>query len=288
MTTPDIYFPNLGISFNNVSRVALDLFGFSIYKYGAIIAVGVVLAIILAVYEAKRTGQNPDDYTDFAFWGILCGIIGARLYYLIFHADSLTEFFAIRNGGLAIYGGIIGGLVALAVYTRRKHIPMLRFTDTIAMSLLVGQILGRWGNFFNREAFGSATEGLFAMAYKAEQVSGLEITDSTTALYNGATYPLHNLNGVDYIWVHPTFLYESCWNFALLLLIFFTRKHKKFEGQLSAMYFAAYGIGRFLIESLRTDQLKVFGLPVSMLVSAVMLAVAVAVTAVQLRKIKTK
>lgn len=270
--TPDVYFPKLGISVERLDRVAISLFGFDIYKYGAIICFGVILAIALALYEAKRTGQDPDIYTDFVFWGILFGVIGARVYYLVFHGESLKSFFAIREGGLAIYGGIIGGIGAVIVYTRRKKYSLLKFTDTAAMSLLVGQILGRWGNFVNREAFGGAYEGLFAMAYKAEQVSGLKINDGVGVLASGAKYPLHMLGGVEYIWVHPTFLYESCWNLMLLVIIFFTRKKKKFEGQLSAVYFIGYGIGRFIIEGMRTDQLMIMGVPVSMLLSAVLAA----------------
>jgi phosphatidylglycerol:prolipoprotein diacylglycerol transferase len=270
MNTPDVYFPNLGIKIEHLNRIAFSIFGFDIYKYGAIICTGVIIAILLAIHEAKRTGQNPDDYTDFVFWGILCGVIGARSYFLLFHNGSLKDFFAIRDGGLAIYGGIIGAVIAVIVYTRKKKLPMLLFTDTVAMSLLVGQILGRWGNMFNREAFGGPTESLFAMAYKAEQVSGLRI-DGSNGIYNGgAVYPLHSLNGVDYIWVHPTFLYESCWNILLLIIIFFMSRHKRFEGQLTATYFLGYGIGRFVIESLRTDQLLIFGIPVSMLLSALL------------------
>ncbi len=270
MNTPDIYFPNLGIEIQHLDRVAFSIFGFDIYKYGAIICLGVILGIILAIYEAKRTGQNPDDYTDFVFWAIPCGIVGARLYYIIFNGGSLSEFFAIREGGLAIYGGIIGAVIAVIIYTRIKKLPLLLFTDTAAMSLLIGQILGRWGNLVNREAFGRAYEGLFAMAYKAEQVSGLSIEGSNGIYHGEAVYPLHSLNGTDYIWVHPTFLYESCWNLMLLIIIFIISRHKKFNGQLTAVYFLGYGIGRFFIESLRTDQLLILGIPVSMLLSALL------------------
>ena len=286
--TPDVYFPNLGISVEKLDRIAFSLFGFDVYKYGAIICCGVILAILLVCHEAKRTGQNPDIYTDFVFWGILFGVIGARAYYLVFHADSLTNFFAIREGGLAIYGGVIGGILAVVVYTRKKKYPLLKFTDTAAMSLLVGQILGRWGNFVNREAFGGAAEGLFAMAYKAEQVSGLKIKEGMGVLASGASYPVHLLNGVEYIWVQPTFLYESCWNLALLAIIFFTRKKKKFEGQLSAMYFMGYGTGRFIIESMRTDQLMIMGMPVSMLLSAVLVVSGAVFTVYKLKTTKSE
>lgn len=283
--TPDVYFPNLGIGVEKLNRVAISLFGFDIYKYGAIICFGVILAIALVWYEAKRTGQDPDVYTDFAFWGILFGVVGARVYYLIFHGESLLNFFAIREGGLAIYGGVIGGILAVVVYTKKIRYPLLKFTDTAAMSLLVGQILGRWGNFFNREAFGGACEGFFAMAYKCSQVYGLKVKDGFGVLASGAKYPVHMLNGVEYIWVHPTFLYESCWNLLLLGFIFFTRKKKKFDGQLSAEYFIGYGIGRFIIESMRTDQLMIMGLPVSMVVSALLVVSGVCFMIYKLKKL---
>lgn len=270
MITPDIYFPHLGINIDHMDRVAFNIFGFDVYKYGAIICIGVILAIIVVSKEAKRTKQDPDIYIDFTFWGILAGVIGARLYYLVFYEGSIKDFFAIRDGGLAIYGGIIAAVIAIIIYTRIKKVPLLLFTDTAAMSLLIGQILGRWGNLVNREAFGRATECVFALAYKAEQVSGLVINGNNGIYEGSATYPLHTLNNVKYIWVHPTFLYESCWNFVLLIIIFIMSRHKKFDGQLTATYFLGYGVGRFFIESLRTDQLKIGGIPVSMLVSALL------------------
>ena len=281
-STPDIYFPNLGISIDNMDRVAFSLFGFDVYKYGAIICFGVILGIALVIYRAKRSGQDPDIYTDYVFWGILCGVLGARCYYMIFHAGTLRGFFEIRSGGLAIYGGIIGAVLALILYTRIKKYPLLLFTDTAVTSLVLGQLIGRWGNFANREAFGGATESLFAMAYKASQVPGLEIIEGS-GLYNGhAVYPLHNLNGTDYIWVHPTFLYESCWNLMLLILLLVLSRHKKFHGQLTAVYFIGYGIGRFIIESMRTDQLMIMDIPVSMLLSAVLVLGGITFMAYQL------
>lgn len=287
-STPDIYFPNLGISIEHMDRVAFTIFGFDVYKYGAIICFGVILGIALVIYRAKRSGQDPDIYTDYVFWGILFGVLGARCYYMIFHAGTLKGFFEIRSGGLAIYGGIIGAVLALIVYTRIKKYPLLLFTDTAVTSLVLGQLIGRWGNFANREAFGGPTESLFAMAYKASQVPGLKITDSTSALYNDyAVYPLHNLNGTDYIWVHPTFLYESCWNLLLLILLLVLSRHKKFDGQLTAIYFIGYGIGRFIIESMRTDQLLIFGIPVSMLLSAILAVAGICFMIYKLLKLNT-
>ncbi len=276
----DIYFPHLGIGIESLNRAALKIGSFNIYWYGIFIAIGALLGIVLGLREAKRTGQSQDVYSDFAFIGIICGICGARIYYLVFHGDSLLDFFKFRNGGLAIYGGIIGGILAAVIFSKVKKIKFFKLADTCVMSVLIGQIFGRWGNFFNREAFGSYTDSLFAMALKADQVSGLKI-NGDTALYQGhAEYPVTIFNGIEYIQVHPTFLYECVWNICLLILLFCTRKHKKFEGQLTAMYFIGYGIGRFLIESLRTDQLLILGIPVSMLVSAALVIIGIVVTIV--------
>ncbi len=268
----DIYFPHLNISIESLDRVAFSLFGINIYWYGVFIAVGAILGIMLVFNEAKRTGQSQDMYSDFAFAAIIVGIIGARLYYIVFHGDSLLDFFKIREGGLAIYGAIIAGLITAIVFVRLRKINFLLFTDTVIMGLLTGQIFGRWGNFFNREAFGRYTDNLLAMALKADTVNGLAVNGSN-ALYQGnVEYPVIQYGGVDYIQVHPTFLYESLWNLALLAIIFACRKHKKFQGQLSVMYCIGYGIGRFWIESLRSDQLEIFGIPVSMIVSFILAA----------------
>ncbi len=272
----DIYFPHLNISIESLDRVAFSILGINIYWYGIFIALGAILGITLAFNEAKRTGQSQDMYSDFAFAAIIAGIIGARLYYIIFHGDSLLSFFKIREGGLAIYGGIIAGLITAIVFVKIKKINFLQFTDTVIMGLVVGQIFGRWGNFFNREAFGRHTDGLFAMALKADTVNGLFINGSH-ALYQGnVEYPVIQYGGVDYIQVHPTFLYESLWNLALLAIIFACRRHKKFQGQLVIMYCIGYGIGRFWIESLRSDQLEIHGIPISMIVSAVLVLAALA------------
>lgn len=271
----DIYFPHLGISIDSLSRVAFKIGSFNIYWYGIFIAFGALLGIILCLKEAKRTGQSQDIYSDFAFIAIICGICGARIYYLIFHGDSILDFFKFRDGGLAIYGGVIGGILAALVYCKIKNINFFKLADTCVMSVLIGQIFGRWGNFFNREAFGRYTDSLFAMALRADQVDGLKVIGDT-ALYQGhAEYPVTVFEGINYIQVHPTFLYECLWNICLFIILFYFRKHKKFEGQLMAMYFIGYGLGRFLIESLRTDQLLILGIPVSMLVSALLVIIGI-------------
>lgn len=271
----DIYFPHLGISIESINRVAFKIGSFNIYWYGIFIALGAMLGIALCMKEAKRTGQSQDIYSDFAFIGIVAGICCARIYYLIFHGDSLLDFFKFRDGGLAIYGGILGGIATALIFAKIKKINFFKLADTCIMSVLVGQIFGRWGNFFNREAFGRYTDSLFAMALKTEQVNGLTVKGSE-AIYQGhAVYPVTMFNGVSYIQVHPTFLYECVWNICLFSILFAFRKHKRFEGQLLAMYFIGYGLGRFFIESLRTDQLLIFGIPVSMAVSALLMVIGI-------------
>lgn len=273
----DIYFPHLGINIENISRVAFKIGGFNIYWYGIFIALGAMLGIWLCMKEAKRTGQSQDIYSDFAFIAIVVGVCCARIYYLIFHGDSLLDFFKFRDGGLAIYGGILGGIATALIFAKIKKINFFKLTDTCIMSVLIGQIFGRWGNFFNREAFGKYTDSFFAMALKTEQVNGLAV-NGNEAIYQGhVTYPVTMFNNVSYIQVHPTFLYECVWNICLLVIIFSLRKRKKFEGQLLAIYFIGYGLGRFFIESLRTDQLLILGIPVSMAVSALLGVIGVAI-----------
>ena len=281
----DIIFPNLGIGIESLDRVAFSIFGFNIYWYGIFICFGALIGVKLCMKEAERTGQDKDIYMDFVFWCLLSGIVGARLYYLVFHGDSLLDFFAIRNGGLAIYGGVLGGLIAGIIYSRVKKVCFPKFADTIIMSVLCGQIVGRWGNFFNREAFGRATKSLFSMCYKISDVGGARLMGDYVK-YNDATYPVTVIGGTNYIQVHPTFLYESMWNLCLLIALFVFRKHKRFDGELTLFYLAGYGTGRFLIESLRTDQLEVFGIPVSMLVAAVSVGAAASIEFYIIKKLK--
>ncbi len=265
MNSTDIAFPNLGIYLENVPK-NFSVFGFNIAFYGLIIGIGVMAGIAMAAREAKRTGQNPDDYWDFAIYAIIFSIVGARLYYVIFSWDNykndLTSIFKIWQGGLAIYGAVIAAFATLFVYTKIKKKSFWQMADTAVLGLVIGQIIGRWGNFMNREAFGDYSDGLFAMALPIEAVRQHEIT---------ANHWAHVAEGANYIMVHPTFLYESLWNLGVLIVLLLYRRHKKFEGEISLMYLAGYGIGRFFIEGLRTDQLllPVVGIPVSQLLGIV-------------------
>ena len=256
-----IDFPNLGIHLENVGKT-VTVFGFDIAYYGITIAVGMLAGILVATQVAKRTGQKQEDYIDLAIFGIIFGIIGARIYYVIFawdmYKDNLLEIFNLRHGGLAIYGGVIGAVIAVFVLAKVKKLSAPQILDTVAMAILNGQMLGRWGNFFNREAFGEYTDNLFAMRLPLDAVRSGDVTERMRQ-------HMETINGVDYIQVHPTFLYESVWCAALLIILFLYRKHKKYEGELFLIYIFGYGLGRVWIEGLRTDQLLIpgIGFPVS-------------------------
>ena len=269
---PEIWFPNLGIEIDHLSRTAFTVFGQDIYWYGIFIGLGVILGVLLALHEAKRTGQNPDTYLDFIIYAMIIAIIGARLYYVIFSWDFYSQhpekIFAIREGGLAIYGGIIGGVLTAIVYSRVKKKNFWVMADTMATSLILGQMLGRWGNFFNKEAFGGFTDNLFAMRYQLSQVRASDVTPDI--LQNLVT-----VNGVDYIQVHPTFLYESMWSLCVFIILLILQRKKKFNGQVCATYFFGYALGRVWIEGLRTDQLCIGNVPVSQALSAVLIIASV-------------
>lgn len=255
----EISFPNLGIYLKNVGK-SIDLFGIEIAYYGIIIGTAILLGFWIAACEAKRTGQNPENYLDMGIIGVIAGIVGARLYYVIFswdmYKDNLLDIFNLREGGLAIYGGVIAAVISVLVLAKVKHLSAPQIFDTIAMALLNGQMLGRWGNFFNREAFGGYTDSLFAMRLPLDAVRSSDVTEQMRR-------HIERIDGVSYIQVHPTFLYESLWCMVLLIILFAYRKHKKYEGELFLMYLFGYGLGRFWIEGLRTDQLLLPGVGIA-------------------------
>lgn len=267
MNTPEIMFPKLNISIQSFDRELVNIFGLSIYWYGLIVFLGIAAGVVIVLYNAKRLGQNPETYIDFAYIVVPICILGARAYYVIFawdtYKDNLLHIFAFREGGLAIYGAVIAGFITAIIYTHRKKLNFFLLADTAIVGLIIGQAVGRWGNFINREAFGGYTNSLFSMRYLLSTVDSGNITQE---IYNN----LVTYNGAQYIQVHPTFLYESLWNFALLIFLMLYTKHKKFDGEIMAYYLLFYGIGRFWIEGLRTDQLMLFGtgLAVSQVLSA--------------------
>ena len=261
MNEGDISFPNLGIYLKDVPR-SFSVFGFTIMLYGVIIGVGVVLAFLLISKVAKRDGQNPDDFYDMGIYTLIFGVLGARIYYVIFaweyYKDDLLSIFNIRQGGLAIYGGVIAGVATVFIWSKIKKKNVFEMLDTAFTGVLVGQIMGRWGNFTNREVFGGYTDSLFAMRIPVEAVRSRDIT---AALYD------HIPAGANYIQVHPTFLYESVCNLILLGIILLYGKKKAFKGECALMYLGGYGIIRFVIEGIRVDQLLIPGthIPVSQL-----------------------
>lgn len=229
-----ISFPGLGLSFNP-SRVAFSIGSKPIYWYGIIIAAGFLLAVYYAMRRADQFGLTQDNIIDMLICAVPLAIIGARAYYCLFswnlYKDDPIRVLYIWEGGLAIYGGVIGAVIGLFLYTKVKKVKTSALLDVGGLGLLIGQSIGRWGNFMNREAFGAQTDSFLRMG----------LTDAS-----GAT-----------IYVHPTFLYESVWNAIGLLLLHFYSKRRKFDGQIFLMYLGWYGLGRMFIEGLRTDSLYV-------------------------------
>ena len=277
--TDSIIFPHLGITLAHVGR-GIRIGSFEIAYYGIIIALGMVSAVYLAMFLAKRTHQSEDEYFNFALLAILLSVIGARIYYVVFLWEYYrlhpAEILNLRGGGLAIYGGILTALAVAALWCRRKKKPLLLFLDTALPALAWGQAVGRWGNFFNREAFGGYTDNLLAMRLPLAAVRSDEVTERMRE-------HLVTIGEISFIQVHPTFLYESVWNLTLVLIMaavmLGTKKwlKKRFDGQIACIYLTGYGLGRFWIEGLRTDQLLLTGtqLPVSQLLSVVMMAAGV-------------
>lgn len=279
-----INFPNLGIHLSNVGKT-VSIGGFEIAYYGMIIACGMLLGLCLAMWVAKKTRQNPDLYFDVALYAIPVALLGARAYYVIFswdqYKDNLIHILYFREGGLAILGGVIAAVITFYVYVKIKKQNFWLMVDTGCVGLVLGQIIGRWGNFFNREAFGGYTDGLFAMQLPLNAVRSSDVTQEMME-------HLQTIRGVQYIQVHPTFLYESLWNTGVLLMLLFFTKRKKFDGEIFLLYLAGYGIGRFWIEGLRTDQLLLpgIGLPVSQVLSIVLAICSIIVILIQRKKVR--
>ena len=280
----NINFPHLGIYLENVGK-SISIFGFEIAFYGITIAAAMLAGLWIAMRTANKTGQNPDLYFDMGMLAIFCALIGARAYYVVFawenYKNNLLEIFNLRHGGLAIYGGVIGGAVAVYMFARMKKQKFLQLADTASVGLVLGQIIGRWGNFFNREAFGGYTDNLFAMQLPLDAVYSWDVTPEMME-------NLRTAGGVQYIQVHPTFLYESLWNLMVLVLLAVYTKRKKFDGEVFCLYLLGYGLGRAWIEGLRTDQLWIPGteIPVSQVLAVVLVVVSAAIITVKRRKAK--
>ena len=267
MEIPNIYFPHLGLSFH-LSAEAFSVFGITVYWYGIILTTGIILGTLLAVYIAKKERINPEIITDFVLYDILFALLGARIYFVAFkwdyYKENLGEIFNIRQGGIAIYGAIIASILVAIIYTRYKKIKFFQFADIATCGLILGQAIGRYGNFVNKEAFGGYTNNPLAMAILKSEAKPPLSDEVLNHIVRFETF-----GTAEYIQVHPTFFYESTWNFILLILLLFYRKHKKCNGEIFCLYLIGYGIGRFWIEGLRTDQLLLHltGIPVSQIVA---------------------
>lgn len=283
-----ISFPNLGISLNNVPK-SFSVFGFEIACYGIVIALAMVTGVLLVMKVADSTGQNGENYFDLSIYTLIISVVCARIYYVIFswdyYGNHLTEIFNIREGGLAIYGGVIGGAITVILYCKKKKMNPIQALDTASLGLVWGQMAGRWGNFFNREAFGEYTDSLFAMRLPVSDVRNGEITELMQK-------HMVQVGDASYIDVHPTFLYESLWNIGVLiiLLVLTFKIKKRFNGMICLSYFILYGAGRFWIEGLRTDQLLIPGtnLAVSQLLSALLVVGGSGVMFLAFRRAKNK
>ena len=233
-----VSFPGLGLEFH-FNNVAFHIASKPIYWYGILIMLGVILAVAYASARSRQFGIRQDDLYDAVLFAVPLGIVCARIYYVIFeweqYKDNLSEIFATWHGGLAIYGGIIGGIIVIVVLCKVKKIYVMDMLDLFASAVPIGQILGRWGNFFNCEAYGSSTTVPWRM------VIGKTLEEA------GATGN------------HPTFFYESAWNLIGFIILYFSSKKRKYHGEILLLYLGWYGLGRFFIEGLRTDSLYLWG-----------------------------
>ena len=260
-----ISFPMLG-NFSIDPPSYFTVFGRNIYFYGVLIALGFLLAILYCGRKSKEFGIKADDFYDLMLWLIPLSIVGARAYFVLFRLEDYLSnpisMLYVHEGGLAIYGGVIVGILCVVFVCRHKKIPIPAMLDLVILGLLIGQIIGRWGNFMNREAFGAETTIFCRMGLTAP---------------NGTT-----------IYVHPTFLYESLWNLAcfIFLTIFIKKGKRQYDGQVALIYFFWYGLGRAWIEGLRTDSLYNgnTGIRVSQLLSLVIAATAGVLLLVQSRR----
>ena len=250
-----VSFPGLGIEEFSVDRVAFDLFGKPVYWYGVIIMLGILAAFVHAWLRCKQEGVSTDDILDVGIFTVLFGVIGARLYYVLttlkeYEYDSFIDVIAVWEGGLAIYGGIIAGTAAIIATCLYKKLNPFKVTDTIAPGVGLAQAIGRWGNFMNGEAYGyEVAEGSFLYRFRMGLIS--------------------DYTGADMKYYHPTFLYESLWNLVGFAIITLLYRKKKFNGQVTLMYFTWYGFGRMFIEGLRTDSLYVGPFRISQVIGLV-------------------
>lgn len=246
-----VRFPNLGLEFEYVP-VSVRVFGFEITFFGILLAVGMLLGMVFVVLEAKRKKQDANLYLGMMIFGLAGGFIGARFFYVLLswsvYKTDIMKVFDTRSGGMVFYGGLLGGVLAAAIFCRIKKAAFMEMADVAVKGLLIGQIIGRWGNFFNRESFGEYTSNVLTMQLPLSNVRAGEVTPWMRE-------NLVTIDNVSYIQATPLFLYESIWCLLLLLLLFVWNRRKLFAGEIFMRYLAGYGFGRFFIEWIRTDKM---------------------------------
>ena len=272
LETHEIQFPELGWKFH-IDPTAFTVFGFQIQWYGIIITIGLILALIYVLPRMKRFGLDADRAIDVIIGGVIGGIVGARIYYVLMRWDEYKwDWKAIintRNGGLAIFGGIIGGILIGYIIARIRKVKALPMLDVVSLGFLIGQGIGRWGNFVNQEAFGTNTDSFLGMTGGTIQRT---IADGMSM--DGDMYK----NGLEMLWekpVHPCFLYESIWCLLGFVILAFWSKRRKYDGQIFLMYLTWYGAERFLVEGIRTDSLMLGNIRISQALAAVIFVVSV-------------
>lgn len=279
----DIAFPNIGIFITNL-RNTIHIGNFTIAYYGIIIAIGMLIAFTIVTRLSKKLGINDDIFYDIFIIVIVFGIIGARAYYVIFRWDYYQirpyEILDIRAGGLAVFGGILLAGTAIVIYSLWKKINFLKVLDLTMIGVTIGQAIGRYGNFFNMEAFGEYTNNLLAMRLRMEYLDSSNITFLQTL--NTITE-----DGIEYIQAHPTFFYESTLNLILFfILIYIILKKHIFDGQILATYLIGYGVIRFFVESLRTDSLMIGAFKVSQIVAILCIIAGAIIYILHFKKVK--
>ena len=269
----EISFPGLGIESFVLNRVFLKIGSFTVYWYGIIICIGIVLGFALAYMRMKKIGVTADDLSDLILICVPSAIVGARLYYVLAELDTYNSFYemiAVWNGGIAIYGAVIAGALSFGLVCAYKKKPLLKMYDCAAPGLILGQMIGRWGNFFNAEAYGSSN--VYEFLGKRFDITSLSENNPLRMTINGEM-------------VHPTFLYESLWNLCGCVLMNVFYKKKSFDGEVLLWYLVWYGLGRCVIEGFRTDSLTAGNIRISQLVA--LLCFVIGVVLITIIRIKT-
>ena len=281
-----IRFPGLNLVLEYVPA-SFTIFGMEFTIYGVLIAIGALLGMGLVVLEAGRNNQDSNKYLNLSIISLAASVIGSRLFYVIFswglYQSSPMEIFNLRNGGYVFYGGLLFGILAAVIFCRIVNAPFWEMADNLCLGLLLGQVIGRWGNFFNRESFGEYTSGIQAMQLPLSAVRSGEVSGAMRD-------NLLTIDGISYIQVQPVFLYESLWCLVLLLALLALRRRKKFQGELFMWYLGVYGAGRFFFEWLRTDKLYIPGtrIGISLVISAVLFVIFVPSVIVQRVMVKKR